>query len=210
MKYIKCTFLTKEKETELVKQYYATGDLDARNRVVMGVYPFLVGWLSKRSQKSHTLEDMVNTAVMAALQCLEDRKYNPDLCRFSTYVTMPIHNELRKMGGIVKTPQNGTWYKSEKARDSISCARMIQTNIEDEWFEGGIRSGPNLDETDESFHHRLCLDELVLRLSKRDKSILLDMDTYIEIGKKHGITRQRVEQIKSKAIKKFRQLVGNW
>lgn len=59
-----------------------------------------------------------------------------------------------------------------------------------------------------------CVSSLLARLSKRERNILLRVfgigvreETLELIGESHGLTRERVRQIKEKAIKKLREMV---
>ncbi len=204
MRNIDCEFFTKEEEAKLVRRWYRTRDRTIRNRIVMGVYPLLIRKLSYAETHYRPLDDMVNTAVVALIECLENGMYDPDRGRLSTYMRMPVNNALRAISGVIRTPANGTWYKSEKLREKIKTARMIQTNADDDCFYKETLPDLDVEREEELASWRQQLEGMVAQLSDRDRAILLDTDTYIKIGAKHGLSRQRIEQIKSQAIERFR------
>ncbi len=199
-----CEFFTKEEEAKLVRRWYRTRDRNIRNRIVMGVYPLLIRKLSYAETQQRPLDDMVNTAVLAVIECLENGKFDPDKGRLSTYMMMPVNSALRTISGVIRTPANGTWYKNEKLREEIKTARMIQTNTDDDYFLKEMPPDLDLDREEELASWRQQLEGMVDQLSDRDRSILLDTNTYLRIGAKHGLSKQRIEQIKNKAIGRFR------
>ncbi len=224
---MKVDLLSKEEEQALAYKARA-GDVDARNRIIMGFYPLICRAAKKLARKHHRdPEDLVQFGIAHIIERFHG--FKPELgYRASTYFVL---GTVRKMAEYIKhnariinlpahvsrKEYSGGKYKkiAEKAR---RCG-----SLDGEIFAGDTvqpvkaadlltdKSAPPPDALPMEKEFRIwfygCLEQL--RESDREL-ILMRMEglTYDQIGLRRGLSKQRVEQILKTVYRRLRSIMS--
>lgn len=211
-------YLTIEEEREL-SQRALDGDTDARNRVVMNIYP----WICRRAHRYEKIvayEDLINHAVAL---CLE-KFHLLDLSipsRPMTYLTNVADRQMQLMcarnGVIVQpriTPRNSeaTKRKAEAVKRVMSVSQSISETADGDVFEVGEILAEKRPTPPEATISNEGVERFYAMLrwlpTEREREILamriVGDKTLVEVGDCIGISKERVRQIEELALKRIR------
>ena len=209
-------FLTAEEEKELVIKAHA-GDTNARNAVINNIDK-LVWKMAQKLAKGDMGKAEIYHAEAIATLCKKFHKFDISFgCRFSTWATAWIYQSIQRYriyhehGGITIPPHHA-WQESSDPH--VQQAKRIRSADEEVKHKGKpCRISSIIPD-----HRHPSPDSNVLRADRiqlvRDvlKSLqpryaeILMLRTSMrleEVGKKLGVTRERVRQLETKAMDKF-------
>ena len=209
-------FLTAEEEKELVIKAHA-GDIAARNAVISNIDPFIWKMASKLAKGDPEKAEIYHAEAIATL-CKKFHKFDISFdCRFSTWATAWIYQSIQRYriyhehGGIT-IPPHRAWQESSDPH--VQQARRIRSADEEVEYKGKpcrISSiipdhrHPSPDSNALRADRIQLVREVLQTLHPRDTEILMLRTSMCleEVGKKLGVTRERIRQIEERAMKRF-------
>lgn len=204
---IRTQFLSRAEEKRLAIRARA-GDTEARNRIVLGMLPFirlLAGRVAERF--GGDIEDMMSAALVRILE--KFNSYDPHRgYRASTYFGRAALHAMRDYAThrekVIRTPKNDYEPTNAAAYRARHCTRslsdiltydpeplLISDTIPD---ARAVPADEIASRADQAAFVRQCLD----RLPRKQRDVLqgrLDGRKLHEIGEDIGLTRERVRQI---------------
>lgn len=196
--------LSRKEERELIIHYLATGDPEAKAKVIKGAMRFVIAEARKRpmsKQNRAALQDLISAGNVGLCRAID--KFNPDAgTRFLTYAAWWIKHEMREAGrstGVYNIPTHAL---SKGVRPPASV------EINDYAPEYGF-DDQNLKEV----HHAHSVVALMssANLSIREAFIIkacygihTHPKTLRAIGNILSITGERVRQMRENALTKLR------
>lgn len=213
-------YLTRDEESDLAVKAKA-GDLDARDKLFMSQARWVIDIACKFINHRHyDINDMVQAGNMGLLRAID--QFEPSYgYRLSTYATNWIRQSIqREIAGncsTVRVPIYFTTHKprddrsfTDSARSALRCTRevayTIPTNQNDDpcvlagQQEEMAQAVENIKASASKSISDIEADVLIRRVVHKE--------TLHQVGKAHGITRERVRQIQRKAANKLRAVVA--
>ena len=197
--------LSKEEEYSLWEKYRKNNDIKARDRLIKSNLKFVASVARSYQGLGLSYSDLIaegNCGLMKAIDKFDYEKGFKTISYSVWWIKQSILEALKERVGIEgeSLPQDFEKQNSCDEDDSIDY------NIKDEYIVYGDATEVK---TDELKHIIL---NLINCLSEREKYVIneyfgLNSDetlTLEEIGKSIGLTKERVRQIKEKALKKLR------
>ena len=209
-------FLTAEEEKELVIKAHA-GDIAARNAVISNIDPFIWKMASKLAKGDPEKAEIYHAEAVTVL-CKKFHNYDVSFgCKFITWASAWIYQSIKRYridnehGGI-RLPPHYAWQEGgdphvQQARRICSTEAEVQTKGKSLKLSSIIpdyrHSSPD---SDALRADRIALvREVLQKLQPRYAEILmLRTSMHLEeVGKKLGVTRERIRQLEAKAMDKF-------
>lgn len=209
-------FLTAEEERELVIKAHA-GDINARNAVISNIDQYIWKFAKKLAKGNPEKAETYHAEAVTVL-CNKFHKYDVSFgVKFITWATAWIYQAIQRYriyhehGGI-RLPPHYAWQEGgdphvQQARRICSTEAEVQTKGKSLKLSSIIpdyrHSSPD---SDALRADRIALVREVLRTLQPRYAEILMLRTSMrldEIGKKLGVTRERVRQLETKAMKKF-------
>lgn len=209
-------FLTAEEEKELVIKAHA-GDIAARNAVISNIDPFIWKMASKLAKGDPEKAEIYHAEAVTVL-CNKFHKYDVSFgVKFITWASAWIYKAIQQYriyhehGGI-RLPPYYAWQEGgdphvQQARRICSTEAEVQTKGKSLRLSSIIpdyrHSSPD---SDVLRADRIQLvKEVLQKIQPRYAEILmLRTSMYLEeVGKKLGVTRERIRQLEAKAMDKF-------
>ena len=199
--------LTRAKEKRLLR-LSKRGDMKARNELLEANLKFVFDVAKRYSGRGVPMGDLISEGNLGLIRAIEKFDESNDV-KFISYAVWWIRHSMldaiqrRKLTESVEL-------EAGVSNDNV-FARSLSDDEDDE-YEGGSP----LDDTSESYERlskqNSLLNKMFSNLSQREISVInhyfgIDGNeklNLIEIGKKLGITSERVRQIKMNAIRKMR------
>lgn len=199
----------------------AQGDEQARQRLIQANLRFVVLVARRYRELGVPLEDLVNEGNIGLIQAAG--RFDPDRgIRFVTYavhwIRQAILKALHESGSMIRvprtTPRNGSWAMRQAARTTVSLdspvAGMEDAETLGACVEDRVSVKPEEALVDASLEGQI--GSTMAGLSDREASIIrhrFGLDgrerfSLVEIGRKHGLSKERVRQIEKRALRKMR------
>lgn len=176
--------------------------------VVKGMYK---GWIARRL----SWDDAVSAATLGLVEAA--RRYDPERgTRFATFAVWYCRSRVQDAaaaGGVVSVPRidRGARRREETAtRAALATAR--HRPLAADWEE----SMPHADasavrDAEAAAHAAARVGPLLRRLDARSREVVLARlsgETLADVGRRLGVTRERVRQIQAKAMRRLRALAA--
>jgi len=145
------------------------------------------------------VEDLVGEALLAL--CRAADKWEPSRGAFTTYASAVIHNWLLK---VCRLNRDSLIDRLE----FVSLCAPVGENGDESLMDMIPDVGEKLEEQVYETQLRADLRDAVLELPDRDRTIiqgLLEGRTVANIARDHGCSRQRIEYIQGRAIRRLRE-----
>jgi RNA polymerase primary sigma factor len=169
--------------------------LAVRNLIIRANLRLVVSIVKKRAGPMDSFFEMVSDGNISLIRAVEKFDFSRGF-KFSTYASWSIMNNLAHK----KSEQR-------RSRDRVVVGRP-------EVFDAVDHRTAQFDHEGDRRHHREVVHAILGRLDAREQKILAlrfgiggdDTQTLKQLSKVLGISRERVRQIESRALKKLRQL----
>ncbi len=223
--------LTKEDEYRLAKLALA-GDVDARNKVVLGIYPILLKHLaSMAKQHSRSLDDLVQFAIAYILGKFDS--YDPDKGRVATYFLKgtigKVYDYVVNEDRVISLPNNSHRKQyQERSKASGGSERLEQIGKlrqqtlsldyappsgEGSFLEivvdpSSVKSSEEIDEQNLTERVRQAIERLS---DERERNLVkwhMAGEKLHEMGERVGLTKERVRQLLMRAHKKLEVMLA--
>lgn len=217
--------MTLKEELDLARRALA-GDLDARNEIVLSMYPFVnkQAWSFCRRWRNMAQEDLVQVGIAKILQ--EFEHFDPDLgYRPMTYFGWASFRAMQQYcqrSGVISLPTSDNVKGDSKRKAAVKHARRVGSlNAVKHTKDGKETSGiatvaerrlpsPEVDVADAERVEmvRECLRMLPVMWRE---IVMLRMDGLglTEIGTIYDLSKERIRQLEAKAHEKIKDLMGN-
>ncbi|MFN3649031.1 MAG: sigma-70 family RNA polymerase sigma factor [Armatimonadota bacterium] len=149
-------------------------------------------------------EDLISEARLAL--CHAARAWDPDRGAFSTYARTAIHNWLLRVCRLNRNRQT-------LRPQLVSLSAPVGETEEDSFMD--LLPDPDvvLDEQVCQSHLSDSLHQAIQELPEREREILQNVlrgRATSHIAQEQGCSRQRIEQIQSRAVRRLRERLGDW
>jgi len=205
----------------------ATGDEAARQRLISANLRFVIMVARRYRACGVPLEDLVNEGNIGLIRAAG--RFDPERgIRFVSYAVHWIRQAIQKAitenGGVIRVPRSRP---SEQTRLAAQAARRVVSL--DSPVAGAEDADPLvscLEDRSARKPEEALLDaslkedvgSVLAGLSGRDASVLRDRfgiagrerASLLEIGRKHGLSKERVRQIEKRALRRIRTAAGAW
>jgi RNA polymerase primary sigma factor len=199
----------------------AEGDEKARQRLIRANLRFVILVARRYRNRGVPLEDLVNEGNIGLIQAAG--RFDPERnVRFVSYAAFWIRQAIVKAihenGGMIRVPRGSVSEQAQRMRDA--AWRMVSLDgpsagREDADSVGACLEDPGAAKPEEVLVGASLNDELgavLAGLSDRESSIIRDRfglagrarTSLLEVGRKHGVSKERVRQIEKKALRKIR------
>lgn len=199
--------LTKEQETELGARI-KRGDNKAKEELIRANLKFVVNVAKKYKGYGVPFNDLISEGNIGLIKAAEKFDFNRDV-KFISYGVWWIKQTIQE---FIK--KNNTISEMEGSTEDKTLENGMVSNPDDlKIHSKAIQVQDDLYEIDElESERRLYIKELFVGIPKREQEILtysfgLGTEkplTLEEIGLKYKLTKERVRQLKEKALKKLR------
>ena len=202
----------------------AQGDRKARQHLIQANLRFVILVAKRYRNRGVPLEDLVNEGNIGLIHAAE--RFDPDRgVRFVSYAVWWIRQAILKAipenSRLIRVPRSRsgelpstTELRMQAAQGTLSLDSPVP-GTEDSDSLGAFledRSVPKPEEVLVGVSLQEHLDSVLAGLSDREAYILRDRFglagskriTLLEVGRKHGLSRERVRQIEKKALRKIR------
>jgi RNA polymerase primary sigma factor len=205
----------------------AQGSEEARQRLIRANLRFVILVARRYRACGVPLEDLVNEGNIGLIQAAA--RFDPERgIRFVTYavhwIRQAIAKAIRENSGVIRVPRSRP---SERTRLAAQAARRVVSldspvaGTEDadpliSCLED--RSAPKPEEALLDTSLKEDVGSVLAGLSHRDASVLSDRfgiagrerASLLEIGRKHGLSKERIRQIEKRALRRIRVSQGAW
>lgn len=211
-------FLSKEEEIALARLALA-GDDEARNRVVMGIYPWILNRAKVYARSKRTpYDDLVQHALTACIEKFHLLNLDDFDTRPMTYFTNVAERQMQlltKIDGVIKGPASIPDFRSDETKRQAEMTRRVASfsmptgnrNSKD-----ASRLGDSLS-ANEPEPHEVSIDnenglqfEAWLRWLPDERmrtvmrSRIVEGASLSEVGNRIGVSKERIRQIETKAM----------
>ena len=175
-----------EEETNELVQRMLNGDTEAKSKLVEANLRLVISFAKRFCGHGLPLADLVQEGNLGLMKACE--KYNPNLgCRFSTYayywIKCFITRAIMSKGKMIRRPE---YLEVE----TVKLKKVINSEIVTDF---------------QYFLNHNGLNNREIMILKYRFGINTEVHTLEEIGRKLGITRERVRQIEARALVKLRK-----
>jgi len=206
----------------------AQGDRKARQQLIQANLRFVILVAKRYRNGGVPLEDLVNEGNIGLIHAAE--RFDPDRgVRFVSYavwwIRQAILKAIREDGRLIRLPRSRAEELSQERATLMQAAQTTLsldspvTGMEDSGSLGACledRSVPKPEEVLVGVSLQEHMDSALAGLSEREASILRGRFglagskriTLREVGRKHGVSKERVRQIEKKALRKIRASDG--
>ncbi len=195
-------------EEQVALNAVKTTDPAARHRLILSVLPWAIKIASKYNHHE-SLEERVSYAMPGLCRAVDG--WIPERGKLTTITAKCVFNELRtairKQCHPVVPPQSGSLPKTLEGRQQAANARAaveVTPMLIDDYY--AYEPLPPCDPCDTIRQYRAARDALPSVL----REVILGCeqgDTYQTIGDRVGLSRQRIEQLRRKAIEQLREIM---
>ncbi len=209
-------YLTAEEEKELVIKAHA-GDIAARNAVISNIDPFIWKFAKKLAKGDPEKAEIYHAEAVATL-CKKFHKYDVSYgTKFITWAAAWIYHSIQRYrmyyehGGI-RLPPHYVWQEGgdphvQQARRICSTEAEVQTKGKSLRLSSIIPDYRHCSPDSDALRaDRIQLVKEVLQKIQPRYAEILMLRTSMrleEVGKKLGVTRERIRQLEMKAMNKF-------
>lgn len=191
--------LTREEESDLARRM-RNGDLQARERLIESIIPWVRKIASWFVKPGCDLDDLFSVGLLAALKCLDS--FDPKRGRLTTWISRPVTwrcaKYARNAGAILSRPVN--WPQNPEYREAWEHAHRLYHDVQYDLHEHeDQRSGADSLEQQELFEQ---LHVAIQRLSEREQFVVRERmkgQTLKSIASELEISKERVRQIENGA-----------
>jgi len=196
----------KHAEQVALHELAVAGDGVARETLILSVLPWAVR-MAWRYRSGEPVEELVSWAMPALCQAID--RWDPARGRLTTLVTVCVWQEIsmaiRKTHYAVIPPAASCMPKTPRARRAAECAQVMAESLDGDTGRFCSRDGDPVAEAivAEGYGAWLVACEA---LPERLRDVLAAIErgeTYAVIGKRLGVTRQRVGQLRAQAMKRL-------
>lgn len=223
----RCRPLTREEELDLGRRAQA-GDVAAKHRLVESVLPYALKLAAQWQRRGVPLPDLIQYANFGVIEAVE--RYDPEVGRLTTYATwwirQTLHRCLVDTREVFRLPKLSAaderrklliFKNSNHLMTRTSAPQSLEGELPD--CEGELTLGDILadehaedaSELSERQDNRRRVRELLGRLSPRHREVLIarsEGETFVQIGARLGVTKERIRQIETAALKKLAEEFG--
>jgi RNA polymerase primary sigma factor len=218
--------MTSEEEQDCAR-LAAQGDESARQRLIQANLRFVIMVARRYHACGVPLEDLVNEGNIGLIQAA--RRFDPERgIRFVSYAVHWIRQTIVKAiqvnGGVIRVPRSRpserTRLAAQAARRVISLDSPVAGTEDADPLSACLedRSATKPEEVLADASLKEGLGTALAGLSRREAGILQDrfgLDgrrpiSLLEIGAKHGLSKERVRQIEKRALRRIRTSHGAW
>lgn len=194
--------LTRE-ENNLYFKHLNNGELEYRNKLIIGNYKLVIKEALKYTYQGYDLEDLKSIGVIGLIKAVDNYKIEKNLS-FSTYATKCIKNEIlmklrKKENNIISIYEE---YQESNSSNKILIEDLLRSNndIEQEvidkiMFIENINKVYAILETLDPIKKEMILDFFGLNRKKLTQN---------EIAKKYNISRSYVAKLLANTLKKIK------
>ena len=195
-------------EEEKIGREARHGSVGAKNRLITSNLRFVVDVAKNYSQCGVPFQDLVaegNIGLMKAADKFDERKGIKFISYAVWWIRQSIQSCIKEKGNVsyVPLPQNDNGEvvcEDNESVEEVNKSDIMFSNIEEEY------------EKEQEDKNKEMVDKIMTCLDERERNIIIDYFglgenkelTLDEMGKKYGLTNERVRQIKEKAMRKMK------
>lgn len=170
-----------------------------RNEIVTANTRLIVSIVKTVSDEKNPFDDMLSEGISSMMRAVEKFDYDRGF-RFSTYATMVVRREIYR-----------TIQRTHRDRSRFVTGQSEDLDAQENSGELDTQSELQLQEVD---HH---VAEILEHLDDREKFIVsarygfIDLGTkatFSHLGRKLGVSKERVRQLELRAVEKLRHVIG--
>ena len=211
-------YLNREEECRLVLAAQS-GDREAAGELVRAHAYQVIGLAGRYLGHGVELEDLIQAGNIGLLNAI--RYFKPRKSRLSTYchlaITHRIMREVEVNGGTIRRPD--AWFRPKRIARLVAVLTREQSAALANRFHDANRMRGAIPDRDHSFdeeqHERARrLDDIRASVNDLDNPrhrlvirARLNGETHEAIGKRMGVTKERVRQLEAKAVLKLREML---
>lgn len=197
--------LSKDEELSLWERYKKNNDISARDKIIKSNLKFVASVAKPYQGLGLSYSDLIAEGNMGLMKAIEKFDYEKGFRTISYsvwWIRQAILEALNERN-LLKGDELLFYYnKNQESDDDMSNPNGTQTEMEDSDYINYLKNN----------EMKSAVRVLMKSLNSRERKILtsyfgLGLEeemTLEEIGKKLGLTKERVRQIKEKALKKLR------
>lgn len=215
--------LTKKEEIEIIKRI-KNGDEKAKELLVCGNLRFVITIAKKYQNLGFELKELISEGNIGLMKAVDKFDYSSENIRFLTYavwwIRQSIINFLNENSRLIRLPVNIINEISSFKKDNFTLEEMSKNA--QECLNHSYTDYDNIknliEENCNNNDEYNIINETLKELSETELFIItkffgldgLDSKTLDEISKELSLTKERVRQIKNKAVIKIRHLSGKY
>ncbi|AMX93703.1 MULTISPECIES: sigma-70 family RNA polymerase sigma factor [Mesorhizobium] len=215
-------FLTREHEYALAVRWRDHRDVAAMRQIIAAHRPMVVSRAWKFQKFNLPMDDMIQEGSLGLFNAL--KRFDPELGnRFSTFARWYVISALQEyvianfsvVRGSTSSKNKMAFFAGRRASDTSMDAPVFEDGESwtDRLVDGGDLPDAIVEATIDGERQRRIIRQALKKLSPRSAAIIKarlmldEPETLEELGRKHGISKERIRQIEAKALEDLRVIL---